>query len=154
MEAIASRARVNGVDSGFLGRIPAHEVTVLDGNYREHLLAAGLNPRQRAVMELFAEDPRAGDIYGTRIYAHEAVTPFALAFRGRYPRFLGSEYAAETSDQDRLFPIPSIDITQSGFPDAVFDIVLSLEVFEHVPYLDAGLRDTARILRSGGRFLA
>src|SRR4051794_8008819 len=62
MEAIARYARVNGADSGFLGRISPHEISVAGRNYREQLFAAGLNPRQRAVMELFAEDSRAGDI--------------------------------------------------------------------------------------------
>jgi Methyltransferase domain len=154
MRAIAEQARSAGVDSAFLGHIPPHDVVVASSNYREELFAAGLNPRQRAVMELFAEDPRSEDTYGLRIYAHEAVTPLALAFRARYPRFLGSEYASDVAARERLFPIPAVDITQSGFPDAVFDVVLSLEVLEHVPDLDAALRDTARILRTGGRFLA
>ena len=154
IQAIAREAGTNGVDSGFLGPIARRDVLVPAGDYRERLFAAGLNPRQRAVMELFSEDCRAGDIHGTRIYAHEAVTPFALAFRGRYPRFLGSEYAPDEKARERLFPIPSVDITRSGFPDGAFDFVLSLEILEHVPDLDAALRDTARILHSGGRFLA
>lgn len=43
-----------------------------------------------------------------------------------------------------------MDVTRSPFPDAAFDLVLSNEVLEHVPDLDAALRDMARILRPGG----
>lgn len=154
IEAIVAEARAKGAVSAFFGHIPARDIVITGSNYREGLFAAGLNPRQRAVMDLFAEDPRSRDFADLRIYAHEATTPLALAFRGRYPRFFGSEYAPDAAGRDRLFPIPVIDITASGFPDAAFDVVLSVDVLEHVPDLDAALADTARILRPGGRFLA
>ena len=108
------------------------------------------------MLDLLAEDQRASDPHDLRLFAHEAVTPLALALRGRFTRLLCSEYAAETdaAGRARLFPIPVIDVMRSGLPDAVFDVVLSVDVFEHVPDLDAALRDTARILRPGGRLIA
>src|SRR3954470_17522355 len=54
IKAIAREAGVRGVESAFLGRVPPHKVSVPTGNYREQLFAAGLNPRQRAIMELFS----------------------------------------------------------------------------------------------------
>ncbi len=108
------------------------------------------------MLDLLAEDQRASDPHDLRLFAHEAVTPLALALRGRFTRLLCSEYAAENDEagRARLFPIPVIDVMRSGLPDAVFDVVLSVDVFEHVPDLDAALRDTARILRPGGRLIA
>ena len=39
-------------------------------------------------------------------------------------------------------------------PDEVFDAVLSADVLEHVPDIDAALRETVRILKPGGKLLA
>lgn len=152
-EAIASHARQHGVASSLLGKIPPGQITVKGPNLREHLGAAGFNSRQRAVMERFAAHVGQEKRPGLKIYAHEGVTPFALLFRGLYPRFLGSEYAPDTAGAAKFYPIPCIDITASGLPDATFDVVLSNEVLEHVPDLDAALRDSCRILKPGGRLI-
>lgn len=153
---IVGHARERGVASAYLGPVPPARVEVLGTNYREGLMAGGLNPRQRAVLDLIAEDPRAGDPHQLRMFAHEAMTPFALALRGRFTRLLCSEYAAEAdaAGRARLFPVPIIDVMRSGLPDASIDLVISNEVFEHIPDLGAALRDTARILAPGGRLLA
>lgn len=146
--------RVRGVVCDFLGPIGPEQIRVVGENYREGFLAAGFNPRQRAVMDLFTEAPQAWAVAEARIYAHEALSPFALAFRGRYPRFLGSEYATSAAAQRALFPIPAIDILNSGFEDQCFDIVLSNDVLEHVPDLDRALAETARMLRAEGWLIA
>lgn len=151
---IVNCARSLGISSRFLGVISANEIQMVGDEPREGLLARGFNPRQRAVMDIFAGDPRAQDVHACCIYAHEGVTNFALLLRGRYPRFIGSEFAADETAAARIWPVPSIDIMQSGFPADSFDFVLSNEVLEHVPDLDAALLDTARILKPGGRFIA
>lgn len=152
-EAIAQHALQQGVESAMLGKVPPEQITVKGSNLREQLSAGGFNSRLRAVMEMFVARVGKEKMPGLRIYAHEGVTPFALLFRGLYPRFLGSEYAPDAAAAARLYPIPSIDITASGLPDTTFDVVLSNEVFEHVPDLDAALRDTCRILKPGGRLI-
>lgn len=144
----------NGVTCGFFGKVEAAEVSMQGKDAREGLLVRGLNSRQRAVLNILMSCELAHVIHGTRIYAHEALTPVALALRGRYPYFLGSEYAEDAAMAERLWPIPAIDILQSGLPDQAFHFVLSNEVLEHVPDIDAALRDTFRILKPGGRFIA
>ena len=151
---IVDAALSNGIVSRFFGSVPASGVSMVGMDAREGLMACNLNSRQRAVLELFAADPRSHSIYGCRIYAHEGVTAFALALRGRYPFFLGSEYAPTAQDAAKFWPVPSVDIARSPFPDASFDVVLSNDVLEHVPELDATLRDTARILKPSGRLIA
>lgn len=151
---IVHHCQAHGMRSAFLGQMSAEEVKVAGDNYREALLSRGFNPRQRAVLDLLVEAVGGRSIYDVALYAHEAVTPLALRLRGRYPRFLGSEFAASEAERKRIFPIPGIDITASGLPDSSFDIVLSGDVLEHVPDLDAALRDTARILVQGGRLIA
>lgn len=151
---IVESALSRGISSAFLGKIAAGEVALRGTDPREGLVARDLNSRQRAVLEIFSSYARAHDLYGCRIYAHEGLTAFALTMRGRYPLFLGSEYASDAETARRLWPIPAVDITRSDFEDATFDFVLSNEVFEHVPDLPAALRDTARILKPGGALIA
>lgn len=144
------QARRQGVDSRTLGPVPADRVEVKGTSYREGLLAAGFNARQRAVMDRLLDFSIAHDFAHSRLHLHEALTPFALLFRGRYVRALCSEYAVDASAAEALYPIPSVDITASQLPSACFDAVLTQEVLEHVPDLDAALVDMARILKPGG----
>ncbi|WP_431305760.1 class I SAM-dependent methyltransferase [Sediminicoccus sp. BL-A-41-H5] len=152
-EAIAQHACAEGVESAMLGRVTPERVLVSGPNLRECLNAAGFNPRLRAVMEMFTSHAGSQSRMDLRIYAHEAVTAFSLLFRGLYPKFLGSEYASDAATAASLYPIPCVDITASGLPANTFDVVLSNEVLEHVPDLDAALRDTCRILKPHGRLI-
>jgi SAM-dependent methyltransferase len=49
--------------------------------------------------------------------------------------------------------ISQMSVHDMGYPDATFDVVTAIEVLEHVPDLDSGLREIHRVLRPGGRFL-
>jgi SAM-dependent methyltransferase len=85
-----------------------------------------------------------------KIYATEAVTPFALRLRGIFPKFIGSEYADTDTQRRDLFPIPCEDLQQLSFPDDSFDIVTTNEVLEHVPSIDQALAEIFRVLKPGG----
>jgi len=45
------------------------------------------------------------------------------------------------------------DITRLTFPDGSLDLIVSSDVLEHVPDLEAAFRETARVLRRGGSHL-
>lgn len=155
VEEIVRLARSHGIYSKFFREhISPHQVTVLDNNYRESLLGRGLNCRQRTVLDLLAEEPGTKDVWKYSIYAPEALTPFALLLRGRFPRFAGSEYA-ETPEQRRaLLPIPFENLVQLTFPDDLFDCVIANEVFEHISDLNRGLREICRVLKPSGALFA
>jgi SAM-dependent methyltransferase len=113
-------------------------------------VANGVDSRQRAVLSLIEEKVGDRPKHEVRIFGTEAVTPFALRLRGEFVRFLGSEYGADDSAKAALFPIQHQDLTALTLPSASFDLVTTNEVLEHVPDLDAALREIARVLKPGG----
>lgn len=50
-------------------------------------------------------------------------------------------------------PIHWVDGVALPFPDASFDVVVSFDVFEHIPDSDAHLDEVRRVLRPGGAYL-
>jgi hypothetical protein len=130
-------------------RIPAGKLGDLD-NLREGLAYSSINSRMRAVMLCIqwalADQPRPE----AKIYATEAVTPFALKLRGIFAKFVGSEYTESEAQREDLFPIPCEDLQRLSFPSDVFHIVTTNEVLEHVSSIDTALAEIYRVLRPGG----
>lgn len=134
-----------------------NEVRIVGDNLRETIRAGQLISRHRALLvELRQAGLMNAGLLGrkAKIYAPEALTEFALYMRGRYPRFLGSEYAETEEEKASLFPIPHQDIQTLKFSDASFDLVLSNDVFEHVPDLDKALMECGRVLKPDGHLIA
>lgn len=152
--SIAEHAVQSGISSAFLGTVPADEVELLGPQYRESLLARGLNPRMRAVLDALAALPGAGDPASFRVYAPEALSEFARQLRGRFPGFTGSEFLPGEEDRMRFAAAPHQDLAALTLPDGEFDAVVSNDVFEHLPDLDRALSEVARVLRPGGVMLA
>ena len=50
-------------------------------------------------------------------------------------------------------PIDPVDGTALPYPTATFDILMSFDVFEHIPDSDAHLLEVRRVLKPGGRYL-
>lgn len=127
-------------------------------NYRERLLCPGcsLNTRQRAVLgllrETLAERPAPA-----RVYAYEQVTPFYRALVAHFPDavVVGSEYLGAAYEpgvyRDGL---RHEDALRMSFADASFDVLLSNDVYEHVPDIDRALAEAARVLAPGGALIA
>lgn len=155
-QTILAHVRRHGVETTFFGRIPPERVEVIGDEPREHLMCNGLSSRARAVLESITEflAERSLSECVVKIYGHEAITPLALALRGRYPKFIGTEFCNSEEQRSELFPIRHGDATCSEFPSDSFHLVISCDVMEHVPDLDACLQETVRILRPGGRLIA
>ena len=59
-------------------------------------------------------------------------------------------------ESSRLYgplPIDQVDGTSLPYPAATFDILMSFDVFEHIPDSDAHLVEVSRVLRPGGSYL-
>jgi glycosyltransferase involved in cell wall biosynthesis/SAM-dependent methyltransferase len=65
------------------------------------------------------------------------------------------QLAADRSDDSRLLQLCRWDLNRTPlpFPDASFDVVVCLEVLEHISEQRAALTDFARLLRPGGRLI-
>lgn len=121
-------------------------------NWRERLLcpSCGLNNRQRFMAHL------VGRVLAGRerpaVYLHEQVTDFyAWAVRSLPAEVVGSEYlGAEVAGGTEVDGIRHEDALALTFGDGSLDVIVSNDVLEHVPDLEAALREAARVLRPGG----
>lgn len=129
--------------------VPPDRIT-FGSNIREGISFGGLNSRLRAVWLELSRFQGARPDREMRIYAPEAVTDFALLLRGRYAKFIGSEYAPDPGARASLYPIRHENLQQLSFPDGAFDAVVVNDVLEHVPDVDLCLSEMARVLRPGG----
>lgn len=79
----------------------------------------------------------------------------ALLERGCLAR--GVELRQDLIDEAKRWygdlPVQCVTGTALPFPDASLDVVVSLDVFEHIPDSDAHLREVARVLRPGGMYV-
>ncbi len=126
-------------------------------NYRETIKHGLLNCRNRALiyaLKKFGSYGRSDLLARScKIYAPEALTDFALHMRAKYPLFIGSEYASNQQQREKIFPILSEDLTDLSFESSVFDLVITNDVLEHVPDIDKSLCEIFRILNSAGLLL-
>ncbi|GGF72355.1 hypothetical protein GCM10007301_35180 [Azorhizobium oxalatiphilum] len=126
------------------------EITWNRENYRETGLAGGLSSRLRGTLFALETCVPELDKYNSKIFATEGLTEFALLMRGRFAKFIGAEYAINRQEKEALYPIPHQDLTKLTFASGLFDLVITNEVLEHVPRLDAALKEIHRVLRPGG----
>jgi SAM-dependent methyltransferase len=129
--------------------IPAGALQLTD-NLREGLEYQYVNSRTRAVLLSLQWALAEKNWSDAKIYAAEAVTPFALRLRGIFAKFIGSEYSETEEQRQDLYPIPIEDLQKLTFPSDVFDVVTTNEVLEHVPSIDEALGEICRVLKPGG----
>ncbi|HTT07460.1 MAG TPA: class I SAM-dependent methyltransferase [Gammaproteobacteria bacterium] len=103
------------------------EVTDPHIHFRKYLGIARRNGVERALRTLFWDYRYARPYYRT-LARH---VPFALQFVG--------------------IDVRPMDATALDFPDDTFDVVVSHEVFEHLPDVSATLKSLARVLKPEGR---
>jgi len=146
--------RKSGIKSRVFGHVPADKIVIEGTNLRETVCVNSINTRLRAVLELLTEYPDIWENRDARIYAPEAMTALALYMRGRFAKFIGSEYCETEAEKAALFPVQHEDLMSLSFPDAVFDCVLTNDVLEHVPDINKCLAQMHRIIRPGGLMMS
>ncbi|WP_411875876.1 methyltransferase domain-containing protein [Vulcanococcus limneticus] len=128
-------------------------------NWRERLECpvCRLNNRMRLSLQLLRQaafEQRPGT---ARVYCMEQVTPFFQSAGNLDDlELIGSEYLGPGISSGTTNPggITHQDACHTSFADASFDIIVSNDVFEHIPEPDVGFRESHRILKSHGTLIA
>lgn len=124
-------------------------------NWRERVCCPEtyFNNRMRATFHLF--DIEMEPYPDSKIYITEQITPIYSYFRNRYPDTVGSEFLGERcpfgySDNRG---VRNETLTALSFPSQSFDILISLDVLEHIPDYLSAFKECARVLRPGGKMM-
>ena len=123
-------------------------------NWREHLncLQCGIVNRTRGALHIldqcFLPKPDA------RVYITERVTPLYTLLQDRFGDLVGSEFfSPKLASGSYKDGVRHEDVQNLSFDDNSFDLVLSFDVLEHVPYIDKAFKEIFRCLAPGGRLL-
>lgn len=123
-------------------------------NYREKLICEHcmLNNRQRFLMH-YSEKT----LHDTsKVYLYEQVTPFYSSFvqRNNKVDIIGSEYLGiDISSGETINNIRHEDALQLSFNNDSFDLILSNDVYEHVPDINKAIQEVYRVLKPKGKLL-
>lgn len=117
----------------------------------------GLNSRMRAVLDRLQRLELAAD---TRVFVAECVTASFRQLQRRFSRLTGSEFLGVDRAPGELYwneqhrqRIRHEDLTQLSFADGSFDLLITQDIFEHIPDFDRSFRECRRVLRQGGRLV-
>jgi len=127
-------------------------------NWRERLdcPVCGLNNRQRAIAAAVLDELGRRTAAGTVLYMMEQVTPMyrVVSERAAGVTVHGSEYVGpEHPGGQTVRGVRHEDAEALSFAPASIDVLVSNEVFEHVPHPNQALAECARVLKPGGVML-
>ncbi len=126
-------------------------------NFRERLVCehCGLNNRQRFIASYLADHLKR-DSAIVDIYAYEQVTKFYryLTTNFHEVNVIGSEYLGfDRKGGEIIKGIRHEDAAELSFSDQCLDIIISNDVFEHVPRIRKALAEACRVLKPKGKLL-
>jgi len=115
----------------------------------------GLNSRMRATIALLDERTALHD---GDCFLAEQVTPTYDLLRHRFRSLVGAEFLADDLASGSLVVRDGVelrheDLTRLSFDDASFDLVVTQDVFEHIPVPTRAFSECWRVLRPGGRLI-
>lgn len=128
-------------------------------NWRERLECPScrMNNRQRLIATLIKQHLQGLNRSGMRIYFMEQVTPIYVWATKELSEhhIVGSEYLGyEYQGGTVVRGIRHEDVMALSFEDGAIDLIVSNDVFEHVPEPVRAFRECARVLKPGGVMLA
>jgi SAM-dependent methyltransferase len=127
-------------------------------NYRERILCpvCGLNNRQRFMMRLLSDLLEEQGVERQAIYCYEQATRFYDALVAKYRTYevTGSEYLGFRYKSGDIYNgVRHEDAQCLSFDNETLDIIISNDVFEHIPDIEVALSESFRVLKEGGKLL-
>ncbi|QRY80463.1 class I SAM-dependent methyltransferase [Pseudomonas sp. PDNC002] len=117
----------------------------------------GLNSRMRALLDRVQHLALAEQ---TQVFVAESITASYRQLERRFPRLLGSEFLGADHEPGKSYwneryqqEIRHEDLTRLSFEDGRFDLVITQDIFEHIPDFVRAFAECRRILRSGGHLV-
>ncbi len=115
----------------------------------------GLNSRMRALIEFLVAKLTVPQ--GAHFYMAEQITASFKVVEALFGKVTGSEYLGPAykpgeiaADFKHHAKIRNEDLNQLSFSDGAFDVVITQDVFEHVPDYRKTFSESARVLKHGG----
>ena len=111
------------------------------------------NNRMRATIHVF--DLEMEGFPDSDIYITEQVTHMYRYFKGTFASVVGSEFLGNSFSPGCIDErdLRHEDVTNLSFKDEQFDLIVSLDVLEHVPNFRKAFDEFHRVARKGGRLL-
>jgi hypothetical protein len=124
-------------------------------NWREGLTSQNSHFNQRTRAAIHILDIECHPTKESSIYMPEQVTPLYKYMKEKFPETVGSEYLGKEIPfgEIRRDGIRNEDMTNLSFKDGKFDIIFSLDVFEHIPRYKKTFAECYRVLNSNGKLL-
>lgn len=126
-------------------------------NFRERLVCeqCGLNNRLRATYDFLKNNIKIQD---KDVYITEEITPLYNLLKSKTKTLIGSEYFANKKFGRIFIPkflkkINNEDLTNLSFKNNQFDLVISLEVLEHIPDYKKALQEIYRVMKNDASFV-
>ena len=124
-------------------------------NWRERVICPVTSFNNRTRYSLMILEMYLGISRNDKIYIMEQVTPLFPYLKNKYPNLIGSEYINDSfnSGDKNSSGILHQDATKLSFSTDSFKIILSFDVFEHVPNFKKAFEESLRVLKNGGRLI-
>jgi SAM-dependent methyltransferase len=90
-----------------------------------------------------------------RIYLAEQITHGYRIYKSRFPNLIGSEYLGDTLEpgQETMHGSTRVrheDHTRLSFASGSLDVVITQDIFEHIPDFREAFRESRRVLTANG----
>lgn len=124
-------------------------------NWRERVCCPEtyFNNRMRATFHLF--DLEMQPYSDNKIYITEQFTPIFTYFAERFPSTVGSEFLGDhvLRGSTNENGVRNETLCALSFSDQSFDVLVSLDVLEHIPAYEKAFSECARVLKDGGKMM-
>lgn len=117
-----------------------------------NLITEGLSASDRAILEILScyqstqSSPRR-----MKIVIAEPASSLSLQIRGRFPYAIATGYKPENPQS--LFPLRHLDLQNMDLPSNSIDVLITSEIFEHLPDYKSSISEVYRVLSDSGVYL-